>query len=262
MNLMQLGTRARALLDRVRGKGDFYDRRFQRPGFENIPIELLGRPKARLGNPNTGIAETLVQDQYDIYFIAAGQVAGDLNLFTTPWGSPYANFGVTQFNKTYNHTNLTQPGQLASSYTFILRAISIVVQGRQTPNLDPYCHPEDVQNFLATYCELNINDKPWLRGNAGWFPAGGGIMIGGVGTLTAAASATMSTNGLPYAKNAYPIYGGLFILPQENFYFKIAPTQCAGGAWSTLAAAGNPTGVPANGLSVWVRFLGQLTRVA
>ena len=260
---MQLGNRARSFFDRVRGqKDDFLTRRFSRPGFENLSVHCLGRPRARMGNPNTGIAETLVQDVYDIYFIAAGTASGTLILFTQPLNSAYANFGVTSFNKTYNHTNLTQQGQLASSYTFILRAISIMIHGLQG-SAHPYLHPEDAQNFLMTYCELDVNDKPWLRLNAAWAPSAGGLFgPSGVGTLTAPASATQSTNGLPYAKNAYAIYGGLFILPQENFAFVIDPTKSAGGAWSTLAAAGNPTGVPAAGISAWVRFLGQLTRVA
>jgi hypothetical protein len=42
----------------------------------------------------------------------------------------------------------------------------------------------------------------------------------------------------------------------------IDPTQNAGGAPTLLAAAGNPTGVPAAGLSAWWRFMGQLVRVA
>jgi drug/metabolite transporter superfamily protein YnfA len=258
---MQIGNRARAHSDRKAGQ-DFLSRRFSRPGFENVSIHSLGRPKARLGNPNTGIAETLVQDVYDIYAINVATASGTLILFTQPLNSNYANFGVTAFNKTYCHTNLTQQGQLASSYTFILRAISIHVDPLQGLTHPVGPHVEDAVNFGMTYCELDVNDKPWLRSRCGWLPQSGGPAFGGIGTLTAPVSSYATTNGVPYAKNAYAIYGGLFILPQENFSFIIDPTKSAGGVWSTVAQAGVPTGVLGAGIMATVRLLGQMTRVA
>ena len=254
---MQIANRVRAYLDRSwhRGGGVAQD------GIEKISIHALGRPHARMVNPNTGIAETLIQDLYDIYFIAVAQVAGKLILFTQGQGSNYANFGVAAFNKTADHTNLQQQGQLASSNTFIVRALSIDVHPMQGGTHPQGPHPEDMQNFLMTYQEFDVNGKPWWQGLASWAPAAGGInysAMGAPGVLVAQAS----TSGTPYAKNAYAIPNPIFLNPQENFQWQIDPTQSAGGAWSTLAAAGNPAGVVAQGLSVWVRLLGQLTRVA
>jgi hypothetical protein len=230
-------------------------------GIDKITWSELGRPHARIGNPNTGVPEVLVQDVYDIYFIAAGTAFGKLTLFTQPIGSTYNFLGVTAFAKGLNHTLLTQPGMLDSSFSYVIRAIAVTVhalQGSAHPNL----HPEDLNNFQMTYSELQINRKPWLQGNLSWWPSAAGIMFAGLGSLTAPASIFASTNGLPYRNNAYALPGGIFINPQENFNVVIDPTQNAGGAPSTLAAAGNPAGVPASGLSAWWRFMGQLVRVA
>ena len=256
---MNIGNRARALLGRVWKDGGGAGH--SSGGLEKISIHQLGRPRSRFGNPNTGIPETLVQDIYDIYFVAAGSAMGKLFLFTVAQGAIYNFNGVTAFNKGADHTYLTQPGQLDSSYSFVIRAISIYVQALQG-SAHPNLHPEDLANFDSSYVELDINRKPWLQGIAGWFPAAGGPMFSGLGTLTAPASAFAASNGLPYRNNAYALPGGIFINPQENFQFIVDPTQNAGGTPSALAAAGNPGGVPAAGLSAWVRFLGQLVRVA
>lgn len=257
---MNIGNRARALLGRVWKEGGGAGSS-HRSGLESISIHELGRPKARLGNPNTGIAEALVQDIYDVYFVAAGSAMGKLILFTVAQGGTYNFLGVTAFNKGANHTYLVQPGQLDSSYTFVIRAISIyaqALQGSTNPNL----HPQDLTNFLSSYNEMDINRKPWLQGIGAFFPSAGGAMFSGLGSLTAPASMFSSSNGLPYRNNAYMLPGGIFVNPQENFNWIIDPTQNAGGTPSALAAAGNPTGVPASGLSAWIRLLGQLVRVA
>lgn len=233
----------------------------ERRGTDKITFAELGRPHARLGNPNTGVPEVLVQDVYDIYFIAPATAFGKLTLFTQPIGSTYNFLGVTAFAKGLNHTLLTQPGMLDSSFSYVIRAIAVFVQALQG-NAHPLLHPEDLANFLSTYSELQINRKPWLQGNLGWYPGAGGSVFGGLGTLTAPASSFQSTNGLAYRNNAYALPGGIFINPQENFNVVIDPTQNAGGAPTALAAAGNPTGVPAAGLSAWWRFMGQLVRVA
>lgn len=233
----------------------------QSRGTEKITFSELGRPHARLGNPNTGVPEVLVQDVYDIYFIAPSTAFGKLTLFTQPIGSTYNFLGVTAFAKGLNHTLLTQPGMLDSSFSYVIRAVAFYVQALQG-NAHPLLHPEDLANLLSTYSELQINRKPWLQGNLAWYPGAGGSVFGGLGTLTAPTSSFQSTNGLAYRNNAYALPGGIFINPQENFNVVIDPTQNAGGAPSTLAAAGNPTGVPAAGISAWWRFLGQLVRVA
>jgi hypothetical protein len=256
---MNIGNRVRALLGREWKAGGGVGTSNQ--GLEKISAFELGRPRARMGNPNTGIPETLVQDIYDIYFVAAGSAMGKLTLFSLPIGSTYNFNGVTAFQKALDHTYLTQNGMLDSSFSYVVRAIAIYVTALQG-NAHPLLHPEDLVNFQSAYTELQINRKPWLSGLAGWYPAAGGAMGGGLGTLTAPTSSFLWTNGLPYRNNAYALPGGIFINPQENFNFVIDATQNAGGTPSALAAAGNPTGVPAAGLSAWVRLMGQLVRVA
>lgn len=228
---------------------------------DRISLHELGRPRARVGNPNTGIPEVVVQPLYDIYFVAPGTAMPKLSLFTVQQGQQYNSGGVAAFLKGQGHTNIVQPGMLESSYTFIVRALSFYVQALQG-NAHPNLHPEDLNNILSSYGEFDINHKAYFQGIMGWLPAAGGAQMGGVGTLTAPNSAFTTTNGNPQAGNMYKLPGGQTILPQENFNFVIDPTQNAGGAPSTLAAAGNPTGVPAAGISAWVRLDGTLTRVA
>jgi hypothetical protein len=252
---MDIAKNARAFLGRVWKEGGGVG------GTEKISVFELGRPRARMGNPNTGIPETLVQDIYDIYAVAAGSAMGKLTLFSVPIGQTYNFNGVTAFTKGINHTYLTQSGMLDSSFSYVIRAISFYVQALQG-NAHPLLHPEDLNNLTSSYCELQINRKPWLSGLIGWFPAAGGPMFSGFGTLTAPTSSFGSSNGLPYRNNAYALPGGIFINPQENFNYVIDPTQNAGGTPSALAAGGNPTGVPAAGLMLWARLMGQLVRVA
>lgn len=234
---------------------------FRRRGLEKISLHEVGRPKARMGNPNTGIPEVVVQPLYDIYFVAPSTAMPKLSLFTVQQGQSYNSGGVTAFLKGPGHTNIVQPGMLESSYTFIVRAIAFYVQALQG-NAHPNLHPEDLNNLLSSYGEFDINHKAYFQGIMGWLPAAGGAAFGGVGTLTAPNSAFVTTNGNPQSGNMYKIPGGQTILPQENFNFLIDPTGNAGGIPSTLAAAGNPTGVPAAGISAWVRLDGTLTRVA
>jgi hypothetical protein len=228
---------------------------------ERITAYELGRPKARLGNPNTGIPEVVVQPLYDIYFVAAGGTIGLLTLFSVQQGQTYNNFGVTAFTKGLGHTNLVQAGMLESSYTFIVRAIGISVEALQG-STHPILHPEDLNNFIYSYMTFQINRKSYFEGIGAWLPCGGGAFMGGFGTLTAPASAQVTTNGWPHTDNVYAIPGGQYINPQETFAFVINPTINAGGTPTALAAAGNPSGVTASGLSAWVRLDGTLIRVA
>jgi hypothetical protein len=229
--------------------------------FESISAFELGRPKARLGNPNTGIPEVVVQPEFDIYAVAAGSAMGLLTLFQTPQGSTYAQNGVTAFQKGPGHTTLVQNGMLESSYTYIVRALSLSVsalQGSTHPNL----HPEDLINFAHSYMNFSINRKPYFEGLGIWLPCGGGPVFSGLGSLTAPTAAFASTNGWPEVDNVYALPGGQYINPQETFSFLINPTLNAGGTPSALAAAGFPTGVPAAGIMAWMRFDGTLIRVA
>lgn len=234
----------------------------QRRILEKISSFELGRPRHRLGNPNTGIGEVIVQPQYDIFFAAAATALTKLFLFSLQQGATYNFMGVTAFQKTFDHTSLVQAGMLDSSYTFIIRALSCYVQGLQSAGTNPYLNPQDLLNFLSIGCDLQINHKSYFQGILGWLPAGGGISMGGVGSLTAPAASTGVTNGWPERSNIYPLPGGIMINPQENFTFVIDPTASAGGAASTAAAVLPAAGVPGNGISAWIRFDGTLIRVA
>lgn len=168
--------RTRAFLSNLWRKGGGVSEHSR--GIEKIGLHELGRPHARLGNPNTGVPEVLVQDVYDIYFIAPSTAFGKLTLFTLPIGSTYNFLGVTGFAKGLNHTLLTQPGMLDSSFSYVIRAVAVYVQALQG-NAHPLLHPEDLNNFLSTYAELQINRKPWLQGNFGWYPGAGGPVFSG-----------------------------------------------------------------------------------
>lgn len=233
----------------------------RRGRFDKISAFELGRPKARLGNPNTGIPEVIVQPLYDIYAVNVATAFPLLTLFTVPVGQNYAFGGVTAFAKNFGHTNLVQAGMLESSYTFVVRALSVSLHALQGL-AHPILHPEDANNFLMCYAQFNINRKPYFDGIQSWLPGGGGAFFSGLGTLTAPSSSFNTTNGLPQSRNVYPLPGGQFINPQETFNVIINPTLSAGGAPSALAAAGNPTGVPAAGLMAWWRLDGTLIRVA
>lgn len=232
-----------------------------RKDFGRLSVMELGRPHARVGNPNLGIPETVIQPLYDIYFVAPGTAMPTLQLFSQSQGSQYNFGGVAAFAKTIDHTYLTQNGMLSSSYSYIIRALSFTVAGLQG-NAHPLAHAEDINNILSSFCELNINQKPYFDGILAWLPAGGGQYFGGFGSLTAPTSVSVGTNGNPMSSNVFELPGGIQILPQENFFVTIDPSKNAGGAPSTLAAAGNPTGVPAAGLGCWFRLDGMLVRVA
>jgi hypothetical protein len=234
--------------------------------FHRISAQELGRPRARMGNPNTGIPEVVVQPEFDIYFVAAGSPMGLLSLFSVVQNQTYNFNGVAAFLKGPGHTTLLQPGMLESSYTYIVRALSVYVQGLQgtaTPT-GPQLNIADAINFLSSYMAFRINRKPYFEGIGAWLPCGGGAMFSGagVGTIAAGSAVGNTTNGLPYAKNVYGIPGGQFINPQEQFDFIINPTLNAGGTPSATAAVVLTAGFPASGLSAWIRLDGTLIRVA
>jgi hypothetical protein len=206
-------------------------------------------------NPNTGIPEFVVLPQYDIYAVAAGGTSGYLQLFSLQVGAAYAYFGITSFNKTLNHTTLQQAGMLQSSYTYIVRAISVYVSGNPADANAPYCSVADTGNLLATLGTFNINDKVYSQGIIGWLPAGGGVHSTGTGT----ASNITAQNGWPVTHNIYEIPGGQYINPQETFNFTIDPTKSnLGTGWVAKATAAGA----ASGIMAWVRFDGTLIRVA
>jgi hypothetical protein len=233
----------------------------QRRRLEKISAFELGRPKARMGNPNTGIGEVIVQPQYDIYFAAAANALTLLNLFTLQQGMTYNFMGVPAFAKGPGHTTLVQPGMLDSSYTFIIRGISVYMQGLQGTATEEL-GTADALHMAGTYGRLEVNHHPYWEGILAWLPGGGGIITSGFGNTTAPNVAGNAVNGQPQSKNIYAIPGGIMINPQENFSFIINPTLSAGGA-PTLDALVLPTaGPPSSGVSAWVRWDGTLIRVA
>ena len=233
----------------------------QRRVLAKITSFELGRPKHRLGNPNTGIGEVIVQPQYDIYFAANNQALTLMNLFSLQQGATYNFMGVTAFQKSFGHTSLVQAGMLDSSYTFIIRALSCYVQGLQGTT-NPYLNTQDLINLLSCGCDLQINHKSYFQGILGWLPGGGGAFSSGGGNTTAPNINLNAVNGWPERGNMYQIPGGIMINPQENFTFIVNPTQNAGGAPSTLATVAPTAGPPASGISAWIRFDGTLIRVA
>jgi len=232
--------------------------------FHRITAQELGRPRARMGNPNTGIPEVVVQPEYDIYFVAAGSAMGLLSLFSVVQNQTYNFNGVTAFLKGPGHTTLLQPGMLESSYTYVVRALSVYVQGLQgtAGPTGPQLNVADAINFLSSYMAFRINRKPYFEGIGAWLPCGGGAMLSGFGVGSTTSVQGNTTNGLPYAKNVYAIPGGQFINPQEQFDFIINPTLNAGGTPSANAAVVYTVGPPSSGLSAWIRLDGTLIRVA
>lgn len=232
---------------------------------EKISAYELGRPRARMGNPNTGIPEVVVQPIFDIYAVAPATAMGALTLFQVVQGQTFNFNGVTAFTKGPGHTTMVQPGMLESSYTFIVRALSCTVAGLQG-NAQPLVHVVDLTNFIYSFFQFTINRKSYFDGIGAWLPCGGGAMSGGAATLTAPAAIYSSTNGWPYTDNVYSIPGGQYINPQELFGFVINPTLNAGGTPTSVAAAGTAvtgaTAQPGVGLMAWVRMDGTLVRVA
>src|ERR1700739_4337482 len=167
---------------------------------EKISAYELGRPRARMGNPTTGISEFVVWSLYDIYAVVQAGTMGKLTLFTVPQGQIYNFNGVTAFTKGEQHVSLVQGGMLESSYTFIVRALSIYVQGLQGAT-HPYLHPEDLSNFSGSLVKFRINKKEYFIGIPAWLPGGGGGFMSGVGTLTAPNSSYIATNGWPDTDN-------------------------------------------------------------
>lgn len=223
----------------------------------------VGRPHLRLRNPiYAGNLEGITQALYDIYFVAAATAAPKLTLFAQPVGQTYNFGGVAAFGKTFNHTNLSQAGQLEAPNKHIIRSFSVMVQGLANSSTTPLLSPIDCGLLLATYIQVNINRKPYQDIIIGRLPAGGGIFQQGTANVTAGAavSTQSAVNGWPYRDNTYALaYGGIPLEQAQNFNAIIDPTAAAGGAWSTQAAAGT-NGVPGNGISAWVIFDGTLFR--
>jgi len=228
-----------------------------------ISAHELGRPRARLGNPNTGIPEIVVMPVFDIYAAAEGQPMGKLSLFLVPQGQTYNFNGVTAFTKGPGHTSIVQPGMLESSYTYIVRALSLYCQGVQGGTHGPYLCVADILNFTSSYVNFRINKKSYYEGIGAWLGGGAGPTYASAGSCAAVADLQASaTNGWPVASNIYSIPGGQYINPQENFDCIIDPSLNAGGTPSCLGGQAVTAGVPQGGIMAWFRLDGTLIRVA
>jgi hypothetical protein len=234
---------------------------------EQISVHEVGRPRLRKSNPiYAGNLEGITQALYDIYFLAVATAAPKLTMFSNPVGQVYNFGGVTAFAKTFNHTNLTQPGMLEAPNKHIIRAISVYVQGLQgattNANGGPLCNPIDMTNLAATYFQFNINRKSYQDTIVGRLPAGGGVTINGSVSNTTAATTTamiQGVNGWQVRDNTYALaYGGVPLEQAQNFNAIIDPTAAAGGAWTSCAA--NLAPVIGTGISAWVIFDGTLFR--
>lgn len=236
-----------------------------RRALSRFPAQEVGRPRApRLQNTGTGQAAVDWYTYYDIYGVAPGNPFPTWTLFSQQQNSPYAQGGVVSFNKSACHTNLLQGGKLNGDDSLSVHFLALVAfaqQGAAHPNL----HIEDLNNFLMSYAWFKISDLMYFEGQNFLIPGGAGPVFSGLGTLTAPASASASVNGVPVSSNVYKMVGNVSIDPGQTFQYYIDPTKsalAAGGlgAPSTLAAAGNPTGVPAAGLFAWCRLEGQRVR--
>jgi len=239
---------------------------WRRAPHERIAPEAVGRPRLRLSNPIfAGYLEGITQALYDIYFLAVATVAPKLTLFSVQVGGQYNSGGVAAFNKTFDHTNLSQAGMLEAPNKHIIRAVSVYacgVQGTTNANNGELLHPIDASNFLTTYLQLNINRKPYQDTGIGRLPAGGGLFVSGSNATTAAAGQALqaASNGWPVRDNTYALaYGGIPLEQQQNFNAIIDPTQSNGGAFTSVTAAA-VNGQFGTGISAWVFLDGTLFR--
>lgn len=239
---------------------------WRRMPHERIRPEEVGRPRLRMSNPIfAGYLEGITQALYDIYFLTVATVAPKLTLFSVQVGGQYNSGGVAAFNKTFDHTNLSQAGMLEAPNKHIIRAISVYAEGLQgntNANNGMLAHPIDISNLLAVYLQLNINRKPYQDTVIGRLPAGGGLFISGTNATTLGAGQALQAagNGWPVRDNTYSLaYGGIPLEQQQNFNAIIDPTQGNGGAFTsvTLAAVNGQFGA---GISAWVFLDGTLFR--
>jgi hypothetical protein len=236
---------------------------WRRAGEALLPEEI-GRPHMRRSNPiYAGNLEGITQALYDIYYVAAaGTTLPKLTLFQNQVGQAY-NFGsVTSFIKTFNHTNLTAPGQLEAPQKHIVRAISFYAQG--LPSLGPFIAPADLATLTSVYGQFLVSRKPYQDTILGRIPAGGGPFVQGALSIYDQGAPTVdgvmsATNGWPTRDNTYALaFGGVNIEQAQNFSFIIDPTQSQNTALATQS--GTVGGIAANGIGAYIFLDGTLFR--
>jgi hypothetical protein len=206
----------------------------------------LGRPQLRRRNPiMAGFLEGITQALYDIYAVALNTATVKLTLFAIPQGQTYNFGGVTAFLKTPAHTSQTLAGVLQAPNKHIVRAISVFTEGNVVGN--------DLEKYLETFFQFNVNGKSYQDTIIGRVPAGGGAFAAMMGTFTATNAYSLTANGWPDTRNTYTLaYGGVPIEQQQQFSCVIDPTisNVTAAAFTTANAVSAP-GTPIAGTGIY-----------
>jgi hypothetical protein len=205
---------------------------------EILPAEL-GRPRFRFRNPiMAGFLEGITQSLYDIYAVALNTATIRLVMFQVAQGNNYNLGGVTTFVKTPAHTTMVQNGVLEAPKKHIVRAISVSTEGNVVGN--------DLEKFLKTFFQFNVNGKSYQDTLIERLPGGGGPFAAMMGTFAATNGFSLTSNGWPDARNTCTLaYGGVPIEQQQNFNCIIDPTisnvtAAAFTTANTVSAPGTP----------------------
>ncbi len=236
--------------------------RGSRARLPEIDISEIGRPHLRMRNPNVGgYIEGLAQPLYDIYRVAPATTAPIVRTFSIGQGGLYNVGGVTSFQKTKLHTNLTQNGQLEAGKTYIVKAVKCIVTGGPQPapasGLSTV-HPIDAVNFAySTFVDFQVNSYDYLLTQPSQLPAGGGISVTGGLSIYGQTAATVDgvvvpNNGRPDARNVFELpLGGVSIEEIQNFTVIVDPTLESGGAYATVSGSSAVQGLLGTGLNCW-----------
>lgn len=235
-------------------------RKAQKRGWKNLPEILsceLGRPRARHRNPiMAGYLEGITQALYDIYAVALNTATIKLTLFQLPQGTQYSVGGVTAFTKTAAHTSMILNGVLQAPNKHIVRAISVSTEGNVVGN--------DLEKFLKTFFQFNVNGKSYQDTLIERLPGGGGPFAAMMGTFAATNGFSLTSNGWPDTRNTYTLaYGGVPIEQQQAFNVVIDPTisNVAAAAFTTANTVSAPgTPIAGTGIFAHVYLDGTLFR--
>lgn len=206
----------------------------------NLPVlgtQEIGRPKYRRANPIIeGKLYQFRQPIYDCYMVTVATVLNRQLLFSIPRGQAYTPAGGAAFNKTFWHTNMSQPQLLPAPNKMFCKAISV--------SIHPGTFIADTTRFLFdTLVTFFIDDRDFLRNHIWKLPSGGGAWAGG--------STALSQNGEPRRDNQFAFTGelGETIEQQQSFSVELDPALVtlanAAGVFTTTAAAGGGIGINA-----------------
>jgi hypothetical protein len=185
-----------------------------------------------------GFLEGITQALYDIYAVALNTATIRLVMFQVAQGNNYNLGGVTTFVKTPAHTTMVQNGVLEAPKKHIVRAISVSTEGNVVGN--------DLEKFLKTFFQFNVNGKSYQDTLIERLPGGGGPFASMMGTFASTNGFSLTANGWPDTRNTYTLaYGGVPIEQQQNFNCIIDPsisnvTATAFTTANTVSAPGTP----------------------